>query len=116
MPHGTLWMQADPTLTVNEILDIMQETSFNDRYTTEPEMIPSGNKAQAGFGKIDCLAGLQNILGITAIERIMADESQQVAPAQMNSVDAPVYDARGQQVPKSQKGLVIYKGRKYMNK
>ena len=119
-PHAAgivaLWMQAKPSLTVNEILDVIKETSANDSFTTDPDKIPSGNKAQAGYGKIDCLAGLKKILGSTAIERIIADENQQVPPALLNSVDAPVYDLKGQQVPKSQKGLVIYKGHKYVNK
>jgi len=35
---------------------------------------------------------------------------------QMTDSDAPVYDAKGQQVPKSQKGFVIYKGHKYVNR
>ena len=109
-------MQAKPTLTVNEILDVIRETSVNDQYTTSPELIPSGNTAQAGYGKIDCLAGLKKILGATAIERIIADEREQAAPAQLDGVDAPVYDLNGQQVPKSQKGLVIYKGHKFVNK
>ena len=119
-PHAAgiiaLWMQANPTLTVNEILDIIKETSFSDQFTTEPDKIPSGNTAQAGSGKIDCLAGLKKILGTTAVERMMADDCHKVAPAQMNNVDAPVYDAKGQQVPKSQKGFVIYKGHKYVNR
>ena len=68
------------------------------------------NKNQAGYGKIDCLAGLKKILGIAAVERIIADDCLKAAP------NAAVYDARGQQVPRSQKGLVIYKGRKYVNK
>ena len=109
-------MQAKPTLTVNEILDVIRETSVNDQYTTSPELIPSGNTAQAGYGKIDCLAGLKKILGATAIERIITDEREQAAPAQLDGVDAPVYDLNGQQVPKSQKGLVIYKGHKFVNK
>jgi hypothetical protein len=34
----------------------------------------------------------------------------------MYSVDAPVYNMMGQQVGKNHKGLVIYKGKKYLNK
>jgi hypothetical protein len=34
----------------------------------------------------------------------------------MYSVDAPVFNIMGQQVDKSHKGIVIYKGRKYVNK
>jgi subtilisin family serine protease len=119
-PHAAgivaLWMQAKPSLTVKEILEVIKETSVNDKFTTDTDQIPSGNKVQAGYGKIDCLAGLKKILGSTAIARIIADENQQVPPAQLNVVDAPVYDLKGQQVPNSQKGLVIYKGHKYVNK
>ena len=111
-PHAAgivaLWMQAKPTLTVKEILDVIRETSINDKYTTDPDKIPSGDKIQAGYGKIDCLAGLKKIVGATAIERIIVDE-------QNDDVDAPVYDLKGRQVPKSQKGFIIYKGQKYVN-
>jgi hypothetical protein len=34
----------------------------------------------------------------------------------MYSIDAPVYNMLGQQVEKSQKGIVIYKGHKYVNR
>jgi hypothetical protein len=61
-------------LTVNEILDVIKETSINNKYTTDPDKIPSGSTVQSGYGKIDCLAGLKKILGATAIEHIIADE------------------------------------------
>lgn len=110
-----LWMQAKPTLTTNEILEVMKETSFNDQYTTDTQMIPSGNTVQAGYGKIDCLEGLKKILGVTSIEDLKDYDWKLKAPARLNHVDAPVYDVKGQQVPNSQKGVVIYKGRKYVN-
>ena len=44
------------------------------------------------------------------------DGRREATPATMYSVDAPVYNMMGQRVDKSQKGLVIYKGRKYVNK
>ncbi|MCR4583696.1 MAG: S8 family serine peptidase [Prevotella sp.] len=112
----TLWMQANPQLTVNDILSILKEKSVNDEFTTDVSKIPSGNKVQAGYGKINCLAGLQKILNITGIETIGADGRREATPATMYSVDAPVYNMMGQRVGKSQKGLVIYKGRKYLNK
>jgi len=43
-------------------------------------------------------------------------DQRQATPATMYSVDAPVYNMMGQQVDKSHRGLVIYKGRKYFNK
>ena len=112
----TLWMQAKPTLTSKEIQEVMKQTCVNDEFTTNVAMIPSHNKVQAGFGKIDCLAGLKKILNTTGIEAIEAGGHREATPSTMYSVDAPVYNMMGQRVNKSQKGLVIYKGRKYVNK
>ena len=112
----TLWLQAKPEMTTNEILEVLKATCVNDDFTTNPAMIPSGNKTQAGFGKIDCLAGLKMILKSTGIETISADGHREATPSTMYSVDAPVYNMMGQRIDKSTKGLVIYKGRKYLNK
>ena len=112
-----LWMQANPQLSVREIREIMKATCINDEWTTNIDKIPSHNKVQAGYGKIDCLAGLKKILGIsTGIETVGADGHREALPATMYSVDAPVYNMMGQRVDKSHRGLVIYKGRKYMNR
>ena len=119
-PHAAgivaLWMQADPTLTVNRIKEILKETSRNDEFTTNESKIPSGKKIQAGFGKIDCVAGLKKILNSTGIDTVELGGQRQATPATMYSVDAPVYNMMGQQVGKNHKGLVIYKGKKYLNK
>ena len=111
-----LWLQANPKLTVNDILSVMKKTCVNDDFTTNVALIPSGNKVQAGWGKIDCLAGLKTILGTTGIESISMDGHREATPSTMYSVDAPVYNMMGQRVDKSQKGLIIYKGRKYVNR
>ncbi len=119
-PHAAgiiaLWLQAKPTLTVNEIKSVLKETCVNDTWTTDVANIPSGNKIQAGYGKIDALAGLKKILNTSAIDIVPIDGQRQATPATMYSVDAPVYNMMGQRVDKAQKGLVIYKGRKYVNK
>ena len=119
-PHAAgivaLWMQAKPTLTSKEIQEVLKQTCRNDAFTTNETLIPSGNKVQAGFGKIDALAGLKNILNITGIETVEAGGHRQATPATMYSVDAPVYNMMGQRVDKNTRGLVIYKGRKYVNK
>lgn len=112
----TLWMQAKPTLTSKEIQEVMKQTCVNDVFTTDEMLIPSHNKVQAGFGKVDCLAGLKQILGITGIETISMDGHREATPATMYRVDAPVYNMMGQRVDKNTRGLVIYKGRKYVNK
>ena len=111
-----LWMQAKPTLTTNDILSVMKKTCLNDEFTTNTAMIPSGNNVQAGWGKIDCLAGLQAILGTTDIESISIDGHREATPATMYGVDAPVYNMMGQRVNKNTRGMVIYKGRKYVNR
>ncbi len=112
----TLWMQANPQLTAKDIRQIMKETCVNDEWTTNVEKIPSRNLVQAGYGKIDCVAGLKKITGATAIDIVGADGHREATPSTMYSVDAPVYNMKGQQVDKSYKGLVIYKGRKYVNR
>ena len=118
-PHAAgivaLWMQANPQLTVNDIIEILRETCRNDKFTTDTEFIPSHNPVQAGLGKIDAVAGLKKILNITAIETIEAGGHREATPATMYSVDAPVYNMMGQRVNKNTRGLVVYKGRKYMN-
>ncbi len=111
-----LWMQAKPTLTVTEIKEIFKSTCVNDEWTTNILKIPSMNLVQAGMGKVDCLAGLKKILNTTGIETVKADGSREATPATMYSVNAPVYNMMGQQVDKTHKGIVIYKGRKYYNK
>jgi subtilisin family serine protease len=119
-PHAAgivaLWMPADPTLTVNRIKEIMKETCRNDEFTTNVDKMPSGKTVQAGFGKIDCLAGLKKIKNVTSIETVQAGGRREATPATMYSVDAPVYNMMGQQVDKNHRGFVIYKGRKYLNK
>lgn len=67
-------------------------------------------------GKIDAVAGLKKILNKTNIETIGMDGRREATPATMYSVDAPVYNMLGQLVNKNTRGLVIYKGRKYVNK
>lgn len=76
----TLWMQAKPTLTVNEIKEVMKATCVNDDFTTNPARIPSHNKVQAGWGKIDCLAGLKKILNTTGIETIEVGGHREATP------------------------------------
>lgn len=61
-----LWLQADPTLTVDEVKQIMKETSVNDEYTAR-------ESHRWGYGKIDALAGIKKILGISGIADVIVD-------------------------------------------
>ena len=52
-----LWLQANPDLTVNEVLDVFSQTAVKDSYVTT-----GSNKAHFGRnGKLDAFAGLQVI-------------------------------------------------------
>ena len=58
-----LWLQADPTLTMDEVKQILSETARQDAYTAEaPERF--------GYGKIDALAGIKRILGINSVSDV----------------------------------------------
>lgn len=61
-----LWMEACPTLSVRQIREILHETSRFDDYCQES----FGNGMQAGFGKIDAVAGMQKVLEMSAIQDV----------------------------------------------
>ncbi len=61
-----LWLQADPTLTVDEIKNIMKETADQDEFTrAAPDRF--------GYGKINALAGIKKILGMGSVNGVKAD-------------------------------------------
>ena len=59
-----LWMQAakkeNKVITLDYIKEVMRETAINDYYTTS-----GPNASHFGNGKIDALAGIKYILGVT---------------------------------------------------
>jgi hypothetical protein len=110
-----LWLQANPELTYEDVRKLIRETSKNDKYTTDTEYIPSHNILQAGAGKIDALEGLRTLTHTTDIQTVGADGFRQATPATMFDVDANCYNTLGQRVSKNTKGLIIYKGKKYVN-
>lgn len=52
-----LWLQADPTLTVEDARSIAMETAITDSYVTN-----SSNRIQWGAGKINALDGIKKVL------------------------------------------------------
>ena len=52
-----LWLEADPTLTVDEVKDIISKTSVVDADVTG-----SGDPIQWGAGKFDAYAGLKEVI------------------------------------------------------
>lgn len=63
-----LWLQADPTLTVDKVLDIIQETAVKDEQTAT-----TGNPIQWGAGKFNALAGLKKVLDNLGVNDIRVD-------------------------------------------
>ncbi|MBQ6064949.1 MAG: S8 family serine peptidase [Prevotella sp.] len=51
-----LWLQVDPTLTIEDVKTLMQETAIQDSYVT------GTNANMFGNGKIDALAGIEELL------------------------------------------------------
>ena len=111
-----LWLQANPSLTTADVRALIKETSYNDQYTTDATLIPSGNVMQAGAGKIDALRGLQVLTGTTDIQTAGADGRREATPATMYNAEGWCYNALGQRVDRKTKGLVMYRGKKYVNR
>lgn len=56
-----LWMQAVPTLTVNDVREVLKRTALRDSY------VRSGSRERWGAGKLDAYAGLLNVLKLDEI-------------------------------------------------
>lgn len=65
-----LWLQADPTLTYDEVMEIIKETSLNDDLVAT-----TGVKEQWGYGKINPVEGIKYIINKNGISNILADEN-----------------------------------------
>lgn len=52
-----LWLEADPTLTVFDVLDIIEKTAVKD-----DDVAKAADPVQWGAGKFDALAGLKEVL------------------------------------------------------
>ncbi len=62
-----LWLQADPTLTLDEIKEVLAATSRNDEFT-------AASPIKWGYGKIDAAAGIEYIKRTTAVNSIKSEE------------------------------------------
>ena len=61
-----LWLEACPTLTVDEVKAVMKETADHDKYTER-------NTERWGVGKINALAGLKKILDLNSVGNVVAE-------------------------------------------
>lgn len=92
-----LWLEADPTLTLDDLKDVLANTSVNDDFTeASPE--------RWGYGKIDASAGIAYILEKveTGIKSITDDRHA-----------ARLYDLQGRPVVNAPRhGLYLRQGKK----
>lgn len=95
-----LWLQANPNLTTTDIIELLRETSRNDKNT-------QSSQKRFGFGKIDALKGLEYALAAAGIHEINATQSPH---------NDYIYDLQGRRVTHiTQPGLYIQNGRKFLN-
>ncbi|MDE6198833.1 MAG: S8 family peptidase [Muribaculaceae bacterium] len=106
-----LWLEANPTLTTADILNIMQETSINP---ADGALLLPGqtikNPERWGAGKIDALAGIKKVLDEKAsVGTIFADDERNfiltpvdggynVYVAGESQLTVTIYDAAGRSV------------------
>jgi hypothetical protein len=69
-----LWLEADPTLTVDEVLDIIAQTSDKDEFVNDPNIDP----VKWGAGKFNALEGLKMVLRNAGIGGIVADRDNRL--------------------------------------
>lgn len=104
-----LWLEADPTLTIDEVKDIALSTAVKDSY------VAAGDPVQWGAGKFDAYAGLKEVIRRAeddGVESIISDINNRLMITQVgdnqfeaficnaNYIDAIIYNISGQPVLK----------------
>lgn len=104
-----LWLQANPTLTPDQIKDIFSRTALNtDQFIGADQVFPNNTW---GYGRINVIRGLQEILGISGIKdasltenmfRMVTDRHARTATfffgSESGKAQVAVYSVTGQQV------------------
>lgn len=97
-----LWLQADPTLTMPEIKEIIAKTAVRDNDVAE------GNPVQWGAGKFNAFDGLKEVLRQNSVTTVNTDDQALIVsnnggeysfclPA-ANGLDVKLYSSAGQLV------------------
>lgn len=100
-----LWLEADPTLTIDDVKDIVAQTAVKDRDVLNADPV------QAGAGKFSAYEGLKEVIrrGTTGIGSIAADKPHMLVTAVGGKtfnvfmggaadIDITVYDMAGKKV------------------
>ena len=106
-----LWLEAAPTLSLDEVKEVMANSSDNDNFT-------SSNPIRWGYGKINAKGGIDYInASISGIANNTANSS--------SLTDDAIYDLSGRRVSVSSassvtsvlpKGIYVHNGRKFVVK
>ena len=101
-----LWLEADPTLTIDDVKDIIAKTAIVDADVTG-----SGDPIQWGAGKFDAYAGLKEVLNRKAgLGNVIADDNNRllinsngnnyynIFLSGANAINATIYNIAGQPV------------------
>lgn len=68
-----LWLQANPNLTPKQVLEVIGNTAVqNDNYMPTGQIFPNNTW---GYGRINAIKGLKQLLGTTGIDDVKATES-----------------------------------------
>lgn len=62
-----LWLQVNPNLSVDDVRDVFESTSIQDSYVT------AGPAKKWGYGKIDALAGIKQVIS-AGVDNVKADD------------------------------------------
>lgn len=99
-----LWAEANPDITIDDVKRVLKATAVNDEYTAA---LP----ARSGYGKLDALAGLKEVLGLNSVGNIAIDDvddkvlitaqgdgSFNIAVPGASAVSAQLFNLSGQMV------------------
>jgi subtilisin family serine protease len=79
-----LWLQADPTLTTEDVMNVIKQTSVQDEVTM-------ADPVKAGAGKINALAGIKYILGLNSVNSIAVDSADKMLVTSAGQNEWQVY-------------------------
>ena len=93
------WLQANPALTLEDVKEVLRESSVHDNFTAHDPI-------RWGYGKINAAQGIEYILNHTAIRGIYETTTH----------DGVIYDLQGRRVTSPTHGIYIRDGRKFVVK
>ena len=92
------WLQANPALTLDDVKEVLRQTSVNDSFTTHDPI-------RWGFGKVNAEKGIDYIVHTTAMHGIKE------SPATGHGA---VYDLQGRRVAAPTHGIYVKDGHKFV--